>query len=76
MQIMGLSGSILGAIQRQRAFVKASNTEPGDRFGRSVALSLNGTTLAVGAPNEDSSTTGINSTPYEDAIDAGAVYLY
>jgi len=60
----------------QRAFVKASNTEPGDRFGRSVALSLDGTTLAVGAPNEDSSTTGINSTPYEDAIDAGAVYLY
>ena len=35
----------------QQAYIKASNTEAEDRFGWSV--SLDGDTLAVGAPNED-----------------------
>ncbi len=57
-------------------YVKASNTGAGDQFGVSVALSGDGNTLAVGAPLEDSSTTGINSTPDELAAESGAVYIY
>jgi hypothetical protein len=57
-------------------YVKASNPGVSDEFGRSVALSDDGNTLAVGAPNEGSSTTGINSTPNESALDAGTVYVY
>jgi hypothetical protein len=60
----------------QQAYVKASNTEAGDRFGTSVALSVDGNTLAVGAPLEDSGSTGINNPPDELAADAGAVYVY
>jgi hypothetical protein len=60
----------------QQAYVKASNTESGDLFGSSVALSGGGNTLAVGATNESSSTNGINSTPNESAPLAGAVYVY
>jgi len=60
----------------QQAYVKASNTGGGDNFGNSVALSGDGNTLAVGAPFEDSRSTGIDSTPDEAATDAGAVYVY
>ncbi len=60
----------------QQAYVKASNTGAGDYFGESISMSGDGNTLAVGASLEDSSTTGIGSTPNESAIDAGAVYLY
>lgn len=57
----------------QRADVKASNAEGGDRFGHSVVLSRDGNTLAVGAYTEDSNGTaeGDNS-----ASDAGAVYVF
>lgn len=41
-------------------YVKASNTGTNDLFGRSVALSADGTTLAVGATDEDSNATGID----------------
>src|SRR5882672_7620572 len=57
-------------------YVKASNTEADDLFGFSIALSGDGNTLAVGAANEDSGTTGINSSPNESAAQAGAVYVY
>jgi hypothetical protein len=57
-------------------YVKAANTGAGDFFGFAVALSGDGNTLAVGAPGEDSSTTGIGSTPDELASGAGAVYVY
>ena len=60
----------------QQAYVKASNSGASDEFGFSVALSGDGNTLAVGAIDEDSSTTGIGSTPDELAGGAGAVYLY
>jgi hypothetical protein len=44
------------------------------RFGSSVALSDG--TLLVGDPEEDSSTTGVNSTPNELAAHAGAAYTF
>src|SRR5690606_32279330 len=42
----------------QQAYLKASNAESSDGFGRSVALSHDGNTLAVGASGEDSNATG------------------
>jgi hypothetical protein len=56
--------------------MKAANTGAGDFFGQSLDLSTDGNTLAVGANQEDSSTTGINSNPDDIAGDAGAAYLY
>lgn len=66
----------------QQAYVKASNTQPGDprtgtgdNFGSAIALS--GATLAVGAWAEDSAATGIDgSQDNNDAEDSGAVYLF
>ncbi len=49
----------------QQAYVKASNTGAADNFGSSVALSGDGSTLAVGAIGEDGS-----------AAEAGAVYVF
>jgi hypothetical protein len=70
------SDAALSAIA-QRAYVKASNTAPNDWFGSSVALSADGTTLAVGARFEDSAATGIGGNQADDtASDAGAVYVF
>ena len=59
----------------QQAYLKASNTDLGDRFGKSLALS--GDTLAVGAPLEDSSATGVGGNQDDGgAADSGAVYVF
>jgi hypothetical protein len=59
----------------QQAYVKASNTEAGDQFGRSVTLS--GDTLAVAARKEDSAATGIDGDQSDNSATwAGAVYVY
>lgn len=51
--------------------------EEGDRFGSAVALSGDGTTLAVGAPGEASSTPGINSNRMDNrAPNSGATYVF
>jgi len=57
-------------------YFKASNTDTGDDFGRAVALSDDGTTLAVGANLEDSDgvTVPIESNNSDSA--AGAVYIF
>jgi hypothetical protein len=61
----------------QQAYVKASNTDAGDRFGDAVALSASGDTLAVGAPSEASTATGIGGNQADNSrADAGAAYLY
>ncbi|MBK9755867.1 MAG: FG-GAP repeat protein [Nannocystis sp.] len=66
-----------GETWSHQAYVKASNTSPGDWFGDSIALSDDGKTMAVGAPNEDSNATGIDGDQANDAaIDAGAVYVF
>jgi len=68
----------VGATWLQQAYLKASNTDWGDRFG--WAVSVDADTIAVGAWGESSNGAGVNpnlaaqadnSTP-----DAGAVYLY
>lgn len=60
-----------------QAYVKASNTDSNDTFGSSVSLSDSGRTLAVGAPNERSSATGIGGNQaLNDASFAGSVYVF
>lgn len=61
----------------QQSYIKASNTEPGDQFGYCTALSSDGNTLAVGAPGEDSSATGIDGDQIDNFLSgSGAVYLF
>jgi hypothetical protein len=66
-----------GGAWTQQAYIKASNTGQEDWFGVRLALSGDGNTLAVGAPNEDSNAQGINGPQTNDsATEAGAVYLF
>ncbi len=66
-----------GATWTQQAYVKASNTKAEDGFGLSLALSGDGTTLAVGAAGEDSNATGIGGDQSNSAAsNSGAVYLF
>jgi len=68
------------AVWQQQAYVKASNTDGGDRFGSAVSLSLDGNTLAVGAIREESTATGVNGDQSDNSSISrrtpGAVYLY
>ena len=59
----------------QQAYLKASNAEPGDWFGGSVALS--GDTLVVGAHQEDGGATGVGGNEADNgAFWAGAAYVF
>lgn len=59
----------------QQAYLKASNTNATDQFGRSVAIS--GDTIVVGAIDEDGNTTGVDGDQSNnDASDAGAAYVF
>ena len=53
------------------------SSRPGDSFGSSVSLSGDGRTLAVSAPNDRSSDTGINGSLINNGEpDSGAVYVF
>ncbi len=59
----------------QQAYLKASNTDSFDGFGRVVAIS--GDTIAVGARGESSSATGVNGNQADNsAVSSGAVYIF
>ncbi|MBZ5709398.1 FG-GAP repeat protein [Nannocystis pusilla] len=61
----------------QRAYVKPKNSGTYGLFGRSLALSADANTLAVGAEGEDSGAVGVGGDHTNlSAISAGAVYLY
>jgi hypothetical protein len=60
----------------QQAYLKPSNTGLNDQFGVRLALSDDGSALAVGTPLEDGSASGINGIEDDAAEDAGAVYLF
>lgn len=61
----------------QQGYIKASNAEAGDDFGRRVVLSQDGSTLAVSARLEDSDADGIDDNEADNsAADSGAVYVY
>jgi len=72
---------------KQIAYLKASNAEAYDHFacgggnqghtGTSIAMSGDGSTIAVGAPFESSGSAGINGNQHDNAMYAsGAVYVY
>ena len=64
-----------GATWTQQAYLKASNTRPGDEFGHSVAIS--GNTVVIGAPYEDKGGNGVNSSGSGvGIIDSGAAYIF
>ena len=60
----------------QQAYVKPANIDAGDFFGYSVSLNADGTTLAVGAFDEDGSGRGINPPPDNRSAGAGAAYVF
>jgi FG-GAP repeat len=58
-------------------YIKPFNTDAGDSFGASVALSADGNTLAVGAPGEASNARTINGNQNDNsASGAGATYVF
>jgi hypothetical protein len=57
--------------------LKASNTDALDHFGSHVAVSGDGDTIVVAAPDEDSSATGIDGGQADDsALSSGAGYVF
>ncbi len=58
----------------QEAYLKASNAEAGDLFGRQVAIS--GLTAVVGVANEDGDASSTAENPNNNATSAGAVYVF
>ena len=66
-----------GANWTQQAYLKASNAGSGDHFGNAVAISADGTTIAVSAYWESGGATGVNGNQNDDSIpQAGAVYVF
>ncbi len=64
-----------GATWTQQAYLKASNTNAVDFFGRSVSIS--GDTIVVGAPSESSAATGVNGNQNDSGAPfAGAAYVF
>ena len=58
----------------QRAYFKASNTDPLDRFG---SVSISGDTMVVGALSEASNATGVNGDETDNSANgAGAAYVF
>ncbi len=61
----------------QDAYIKASNPDIDDSFGKAISLSGDGVTLAVGALYESSSATGVNGNSLDNSSDSsGAVYVF
>jgi hypothetical protein len=64
-----------GTTWSQQAYLKASNTEGADEFGGAVAI--HGDLIVVGAPGEDSETTGVNGNQADNSrSSAGAAYVF
>jgi hypothetical protein len=59
----------------QEAYLKASNSQAGDGFGLSVAVS--GETVAIGAPHEDGGSSGVDGNPASNGLaNSGAAYVF
>lgn len=69
--------ALSGGTWSQTAYLKASNSGEADRFGSSVAINLDGSDIAVGAPGEKSEANSIHGNALDDsATDAGAAYVF
>jgi len=65
-----------GRAWSQQAYVKPGNIDAGDLFGYAVALSRDGSVLAVGAFDEDGSARQVNGANDNRAGGAGAAYVF
>jgi len=65
-----------GTTWTQQAYVKTANHDGGDLFGFSVALSLDGNTLAAAAFNESGGGKGINPPDDNKSQGSGALYVF
>ena len=72
-----------GAGYQHRHTITDTLAQTGDRFGMSVAISGDGSTLAVGEPFEANYNTGVgasktpkNSMPSPSSLNSGAVFVY
>jgi hypothetical protein len=66
-----------GAVWTQAHYVKGSNSDTGDGFGHRVAISADGITTVISAPDEASASQGIAGNPGDNsAMRAGAVYIF
>ncbi len=64
-----------GTTWSQQAYLKASNTEAEDIFGRSMTISDD--TIVVGAHGEDSNATGVNGNQSDNSASmSGAAYVF
>ncbi len=64
-----------GGAWAQQAYLKASNTDAGDGFGGSVAIS--GDTIVITATGEDSAATGVDGNQSDNSVqDSGAAYVF
>lgn len=69
--------NVTGNLAQAIGYVKASNTDNGDVFGGAIALSTDGTTLAVGAAQESSAATGVGGDQSDNSQPgSGAVYVF
>ncbi len=69
--------SVSGGLAQAIGYFKASNSDPKDDFGRAIALSADGNTLAVGAVFEESAATGVNGDQLDNSSRlVGAVYVF
>ena len=69
--------SVAGGLESAVGYLKASNTDPEDTFGREIAMSADGNTLAVSALHESSASAGINGPQADNSLtSAGAVYVF
>jgi len=66
-----------GTTWSQQAYLKASNTDFGDRFGAALALSESGDQLAVSAWDESGGDSGVNGDASDNSVfQSGAAYLF
>src|SRR4030095_3944620 len=80
------SVTIAGAQLKKVAYLKGSNTKPGDHFGCGgvldghagfgAAVSGDGNTLAIGAPHDSGGAKGVNGKGGGEVYASGAVYVF
>jgi hypothetical protein len=82
MNVISSSGAVdvfsySGGLWAHQAFVQPNVIDLTDYFGKSVAISHDGNTLAVGAIGEDSYSTGLSESPTDNSASySGAAYLF
>jgi hypothetical protein len=61
----------------QQAYLKAPNSEEYDQFGSGVALSADGSVLAVASNGDDGGSKGMDGDPHDNSVrDSGAVFVF